>query len=546
MEVSSSSADARTKLEQEYCPPVDSALLAALALDFDLDKSDDVKALRETLDSIKESALQEEYLTFDPSGTAGNEVDSYDNSGTCSGSRDTFATGTPSTSQYSQNLPDGCDSRSAKSRDASQPSYTLGADGSLQFVGGTEEGKISLLQEMFPDITRFNIEQGLKKSDGDVDKAMDSLLNLSFFHQGHLDESAIAIPKGLDGFMQETPDIGRQKPRKKRSKKHKVSFEADAAGIDHSHVQNQWQKSNEDVEFIYSRTPDLPRSTIASTYTHNNRSLSLTIKALADSHSVADIDEVRDDSVVQSQLDELASDFPNVPQPTLVGLLRITRNIFSAANELAAEMIRQKPSFSVSDLIKITAPKLNLEDEEEDLSARPTRSVVLSQSATDFDRDQAAANAYFTAKSVANAKAAQAARKAKSDPLYGGATHYYREVAQQNRELAMRHLSAATERLVDMQSSSGDLDLHGCQVAQAVRISRERVEAWWDGLGDTKHIRGGGRHAHNGYKIITGVGLHSHDGKSRLGPAVSKALISDGWRVEIGRGFVTVIGAARR
>jgi hypothetical protein len=33
---------------------------------------------------------------------------------------------------------------------------------------------------------------------------------------------------------------------------------------------------------------------------------------------------------------------------------------------------------------------------------------------------------------------------------------------------------------------------------------------------------------------------------SRLGPAVSKALISDGWRVEIGRGFVTVVGAARR
>ncbi|EPS33984.1 hypothetical protein PDE_08946 [Penicillium oxalicum 114-2] len=543
MELSSSD----DKLEQEYCPPVDSALLAALALDFDLDNPDDVKALRETLDSIKESALQEESLAFDPSGTANDHLDFPDTVGTSSAGHDSFPTHTPSTSQESQNPLDGSESRSSKSRDVSQPMYTLAADGSLQFVGGTGEGKVSLLQEMFPDISKFNIEQGLKKSNGDVDKAMDMLLNLSFFYQGHLDDSGVAIPKGLDGFMDETPDIGRQKPRKKKNKKKsKVLFDSDAASGENELAPNHWQKSKDDVDFIHSRTPDLPRSTVASTYTQNNRSLPATIKSLADAHSVADINEIREDSVVQSQLDELASDFPNVAQPTLVGLLRITRNIFSAANELATEMIRQKPAFSVSDLIKITAPKLNLEDEEDEPTVAPTRPAGGSQGAGDYDREQAAASAYFTAKSVANAQAAQAARKAKSDPLYGGASHYYREVAQRNRELAMQHLAAASERLVDMQSSQGDLDLHGCQVAQAVRISRERVEAWWDGLGDTKHIRGGGRHAHNGFKIITGVGLHSHDGKSRLGPAVSKALMSDGWRVEIGRGFVTVIGAARR
>lgn len=503
-----------------------------------------------TLDSVKHLAAQQEDLPFDPSGTANDPLDFVDtgpfSAQPSSAGQDTLPTHTDSTSQESCHFLDKSHGRSSKSQTASHSTYTIAADGSVQLVGGSDQEKVDVLLKMFPDLSPFNVEQSLKKSNGDIDKSIDTLLNLTFFDQTKNDKDHVAIPKGLEGFMDEVPDIGRQKGRrKKRNKNNKVSL-SPALPNDEVPATNKWETGKTDVDFICSRAPGLLHHKVASAYNANNRSLPATIRALADAHTVKDISEINDNPVMQSQLIELVGDYSNVSQTTLVGLLRITQNMMSAATELAAEMIRQPIAISVSELIKITAPKLNLDDEEDfaDTQSRPRKENL--HSTLDYASSQAAADAAFAAKSLANAQAAQAARKAKSDPLYGGASQYYREVAQKNRELAMRHLSAASEWLVDNQSTNGDLDLHGCQVSQAVRIARERVTAWWDGLGDTKYVRGGGKHAHSGFKIITGVGLHSRDGKSRLGPAVSKALISDGWRVEIGRGFVTVVGATRR
>lgn len=56
----------------------------------------------------------------------------------------------------------------------------------------------------------------------------------------------------------------------------------------------------------------------------------------------------------------------------------------------------------------------------------------------------------------------------------------------------------------------------------------------------------GGDLARSGFRIITGVGRHSHDGTSRLGPAVGKMLAREGWRVEVGEGVLTVTGVVRR
>ncbi|CEO60804.1 hypothetical protein PMG11_05332 [Penicillium brasilianum] len=540
------SDDLRNELEKEYCPPVDSALFAAITTDFDLTNPDEVNTLRETLDSIRDLAIQQEDLPFDPSGTANDPLDDADMSAArpSSAGQDNLQPHTDNTGSESYGL-DRSDTRSSKSQTTSHSTYTIAADGSLQFVGGSDKEKVNLLVHMFPDISAFNIEQSLKKSNGDIEKSMDILLNLSFF-EATADEDQVAIPKGVEGFMEEIPDIGRHKGRKKkRNKNNKVTFDQRLPSDDPP-ATNKWEKGQADVEFICSRTPDLPRHKVASAYTANNRSLPGTIKALATAHLTEDNDEPAMEPVIQSQLDELVGDYPNVSENTLVGLLRITRNMMSAASELVAEMVRQPSDISVSDLIKITAPKLNLDDEANVVDSRSRQKKENLRGMLDYEDEQAVANAYFAAKTTANMQAAQAARKAKSDPLYGGASQYYREVAQQQRELAMRHLCVASERLVDRQSTNGDVDLHGCQVPQAIRIARERVEAWWDGLGDTKHVRGGGKQVHGGFKIITGVGLHSRDGKSRLGPAVSKALISDGWRVEIGRGFVTVVGVARR
>jgi len=49
-----------------------------------------------------------------------------------------------------------------------------------------------------------------------------------------------------------------------------------------------------------------------------------------------------------------------------------------------------------------------------------------------------------------------------------------------------------------------------------------------------------------GLRIVTGVGRHSEGGRGKLGPAVARMLVSEGWRVEVGEGIVEVLGRAKR
>jgi hypothetical protein len=63
--------DPLAKLEAEYCPPLDSALLSAIVSDYDLTSDEGLATARATLDLLKDSALIEEAADFDPSVTGG-------------------------------------------------------------------------------------------------------------------------------------------------------------------------------------------------------------------------------------------------------------------------------------------------------------------------------------------------------------------------------------------------------------------------------------------------------------------------------------------
>jgi hypothetical protein len=90
------------------------------------------------------------------------------------------------------------------------------------------------------------------------------------------------------------------------------------------------------------------------------------------------------------------------------------------------------------------------------------------------------------------------------------------------------------------------LDLHGVSVADATRIARNRTGAWWDGLGDAKYAPGGGGPARSGFRIVTGIGSHSKNHAPRIGPAVTKMLVKEGWKVEVGHGELVVVGRVRK
>lgn len=543
------------ELEKTYCPPLDSALFAALVSDFDLTDSNDVAALRGTLDSLKESAQLQEDDPFDPSGTANEQfVDSPDmggilsEGGTSGHGEDSLRTFTDVTSMGSHLMSEENSERNMQPATNPNIAYSIAADGSLELTGATADDKVNLLAAMFPSVSLLDVEQCLKKSDSDVDKSMDVLLNLSFFNEtlDTEDDHPISMPKGIDGFYAGNADIGRQKGRKKKRNKHQKLPLTPSSSSSATSTTNKWETGKADIDFICSCIPDLTRGKISAIYNSKGMCLRATIKALALADQPENLD-LDNDPVTMEHVAELTAVYPTISKTTLIGLLRVTGNMVTQANELAAVLLRQPSQAEISELIKFTPAPLDLNnDEENDFSGASRNTKENHHNNLEYEDLQATANAHFAASSAAHMQAAQAARRSRSNPLYGGASAYYRQVGQERRERAMNQLAAASDRLVDRQSSKCDLDLHGVTVENAKRIVRDRVAAWWDSLGDTKYIRGGGIDVHGGYKIITGVGRHSRDGTSRLGPAVGKMLISEGWRVSITPGSLIVLGVARR
>ena len=542
-------------MEQSYCPPLDPALFTAITSDFDLQDPSQVQQCRDTLDTLKLSALEQEDLPFDPSGTSGLSTPSGLNADGIVSERSVSHNGTVRshetdvTSLVSEpsaaSVGHKCSSSHSNQRGSSEViGYTIGADGSIILSGATPEDKIGYLAEMFPSVKSFSIRHTLDKAGGDVDRSMDVLLNLAFFDEqlpGE-DGTIVSVPKGIEGFTEDSNgDTRRKKGRKQKTKNQNNRNQGVLPYVppDDAPAVNKWDAGQRDVEFICPRvSPVLKRETVTSAYHSNGTSLPATIRSLALTHGPKE-ECINQDPVRSEQVAELIQVFSSVPSTILAGLLWMTRNSVSAANELAAAMVTGPTPSAVSQLIEIKTihPPPDLDAEE------PVKGTTGTRIIRDYNRARRSADVHYVAGADAFSKASAAYRRGKSDRLMGGAAAYYSAVGRDHLECAKRDTSAAADALVDSQSSSSVLDLHGVSVQDAVRIASERVWAWWESLGDAKYMRGGRPPV---YRIVTGVGRHSHDGTSRLGPAVGKMLAREGWRVEVEQGVLTVVGIVRR
>lgn len=141
-----------------------------------------------------------------------------------------------------------------------------------------------------------------------------------------------------------------------------------------------------------------------------------------------------------------------------------------------------------------------------------------------------AAPAVVGASASSNAQTAAALyRKGASNPLYRQAVSVYSERAREDLRAAQEAASESYERLVDSQSTAFKIDLHGVPVIEGVRIAKNRVWQWWEGL----ELEDRRRKAQiQGFTVVTGLGNHSTGGVSRLQQAVRLALKNDGWKVE--------------
>lgn len=526
-------------------------MFVAIVSDFDLAIPTQVEQLRDTLNLLNASAVEQADLPFDPTGTT--NLRNSDVSGSLGGESSDDApsdfTSWPSLESLDQDNGDSNSaSRHAEKLKGSKLAYT--------FLGMSTADKAQNLISMFPSITRLEAERILEDCHDNLSRSMDVLLNLAFIEETQIarevpqetpKEAAqggqFSTPKSIDGFQANENQNGSKKSRKKKKQQQQQRRIELASQAMNNTSANKWEAGKKDIEFLSSRASALQREKIASTYHENSMSLGATIRVLAQIHGPKDIQEIEDDPVLITQVGELSHKYPGINATTLTGLVRISSNQISAADELAEKLARRPDLTCISNIISFVSSPIALDEEE---NVAPAQQADSASDFMEFDEAAAAANSHFAARSVALAQASQAARRARSNPLYGGASAYYRDVGNEQRQLAMRHLATASDRLVARQSSQYDLDLHGVTVVNAVRIARERVQAWWDGLGDQKYVRGGGQSSHGGFNIVCGVGHHSLDRKSHIGPAVWNMLLKEGWRVELNRGSMLVTGVNRR
>lgn len=512
---------------------------------------------------MKASAVEEEDLPFDPSGTSGGRAQTQDVDSEPSMSHNTLGSLETDTSAPPSNVSSsGSHDRNGKGKsgrvlsrvrpESRPPDSAHNKFGAVSNLG--LDGKIEYLTEMFPSIERFTITHTLRKCDEDIDRCMDVLLNLAFFDQENPDDPSnkISVPKGIDGFAGDDDNRRKGRNRKGRARQNKghVLGQSEPSSPliapSTASVENKWDSGKKDVEFICSRTY-LSYQSVLSAYHSNAASLPATIHFLAARETDKHSENLWDDAVTASQVAELREEFASVPPEKLVGLLGSARNSISAANELATVMTSEPtPSPSIDLTPQVRKTPVPSEWNQASTARKSAASTSAQRSTSDHTTLRGYAVDHLSAGQDAFEKAGAAYRRGKSDRLMGGAAGYYSAVGREHVEQAKKEAKAAADALVNEQSTDCVLDLHGVSVHDAVRIAGARVADWWESLGDAKYANGGGRNpAREGYRIVTGMGKHSRTGTARLGPAVAKMLMREGWRVEVGNGVLVVTGLVK-
>jgi hypothetical protein len=499
--------------------PLDSALIRAIVLDYDLGNADELVNVREQLEILRASAVAEDDGSFDASGM----------SATCTSG------GVASASEVTESKTI-CTGLSGLSLESASGSSSTDSDGQPWngYANLSRDAKLSMLTEMFPSLRSADVAYMLNKCDHDLGKAMDVLLNQVFFEESPADlDGEAVVTRGIDAFS-EVNNIRYGRRKKNKKKKFQGLDEYSQSSLMPAQEQaNKWEIANNDIVFVSSRVKT-PAAAVASLYHKNGASRIRTIIALIeDDLRSTTRGERSEDTQVYAHAVDLIQDFPGISFEYCSALIRLTAPSTANAHELAKVLAHMPTATGPAALIPQYAP-LKLSNTSLDTrTALPSASPVGGDSRT-----------LLIARSGAFDNASKYYRKGKSDRLMGGAAAYYSSLGRDYSAAINDAAAAEADALVSSQSSAVQLDLHGVTVKEATRIACEQAQIWWNGLGESR-IPGGGRGIGQGYRIVTGVGRHSERGVAKLGPAVIKALLRNGWRTEVGSGVLTVTGKMR-
>lgn len=515
--------DETTRLEAEYCPPIDPALLFAIVSDFDLSTTNGKAGAQEILDQLKESALLEEAAEFDPSGVHSSSP-SKDHATITSDEPGSAVTGDTS-------LTNGFSVQSV-----TDSTHTLDDEHDLE--GHDEDTKILLLIDVFGEqVSEHAIKSALQRSKGNWNAAMEELLNQVYFNDAeNSDTGEKLVAKGVDGFAEERVSR-KSKRRRNRARRISGSTDSSASETSASSVPSKWQTAKNDVDFVSSRTNTVAAA-VRLKYNQHGASVAQTINALLkeEMQNQKGADDVNTIQLAK----ELGNDFPTIAERYLLSLIRISSPSSANAHELAKALVA-RPASDTTVITPQYARPTHVDIDDSSWQAVGARVPTRGTAASVLEPES-----YAAARVQAFAQASAAHRRAKSDRLMGGAAAYYSQLGRDFSDMSITANATAADALAESQSAPGQVDLHGIDVLNGIRIAQEKTERWWAGLGENRaNGRLGAGQRSEAFRIIVGKGTHSEGGKSKLGPAVTKMLRSGGWRFENEGAVIAVKGKQR-
>ncbi|KAI1758382.1 hypothetical protein F4782DRAFT_477849 [Xylaria castorea] len=532
-------------LIDELCSLLDEATILSISSDYNLQNPEEFAAAREILLAISENVEAEEATGFNPSGFGGHDLVGISSSHDGAGSEAISAReGDLKSNDGLTTSTETSHSSSVRSGSSSMaPAKEIPGILHVSVLDGlTNEEKERRLAAMFVSLKLIDIKLTLQKTKGDADLAMDELLNLQWLEQTG------QRPKGVDGFYVSDDDVtkAKKKGRRKTKKASKAATSRSADMATSSEDSNRDEVADTDnISFISDRFA-LPVSEATTIYQRNKFSLGATILAILDNYISFGL-ESEGIYNQQRQMEEQKKRIPWIPNDYFSPIFNTTTNVQAATdiiNVLANHF--EKPAYLKHDVFySVVATDVEIVSElPGSTGSKSSQTVQRLRTAPTTLQEASAARATMAASANHSyASASSAFKKGRSDPLMRQAGAFYAERARSEAASRREAVSVEAEFLVDQQSTRDTIDLHGVPVQDGVAIALDRVWRWWNALPDEDRVRRVVRHG--GLKVVTGLGRHNPDGKSRLRINVCKALVADGWRVEVLTGAYLVIGRIR-
>ncbi|KAH8666381.1 hypothetical protein BX600DRAFT_461626 [Xylariales sp. PMI_506] len=559
-------AEQTAKLVEELCSLLDEATILSICSDYDLTKPEDLAVAREVLLSISKDVEAEEATGFNASGLGTHEP--VDIREAAAGSLEDL----PPASESDLRSNDGL----TTTTDSSQP-RSVWSDGSSKMPSGSVSGAIHInlfdglsegekeaqLTEMFTSLKPIDIKLALQKSKGDASRAIDELLNMEM-----LEQTGQRL-KGVDGFYTPDESLRTKKKKGKKKKKDGVIRSPDTANSSSTNLSEEPSAAEDahrlDTTFLIERL-DLSESDAESIYIRHGSSLGAAVLEILDNYLAMGIEHPRNGGI-KDAAEVQAKKYPWIPSRYMVPIFEMTQPTRQHAVDIieVLALYFEKPAYLKYDIsYNIAASSQESHGDALEgggLRNRTTspRSPALPPSPRSggsggviWSPPTSLQSAMTQTRDIAELRdhtrraAAAAYRRsgAGGSSLYGQAAAYYSERA---REEAARHRAAASTEahyLVDRDSTPGRIDLHGVTVQDGVDIALERTWRWWDARVRGRE-RGSGSGGPETFTIVTGQGRHNADGRSPLRSSVFKALVADGWKVEVLTGQFLVTGRRR-